>query len=378
MVSALKRIGLFSIVTLLLIPFSSTSFGQEPPSDYSFWQLVYISSDRCIFPDEQKIIDYSKFVKKYFELYEFENYGFEPKCLSLLEYFDYQKPYSVDLVILVLDNYLGSKLLNQDEIKSLYAHFGMDRSNNHVIIVTEPTDYDTSLDSTTISWDKSHQLSHFILSFKGYNDETIERLLHSNSLSFEHCVGQRISDSKCDEVRTYMRIEDSSRNFVVMTPFKELIGNGLTKYISEDVISSKVVLNLHREITTWWINGLIDDQTFLKATKHLVDVPIIDEQTTNNQIIKLPNGFIILDKAVDANEEFKVGPFNAYATRTTVGDILLYVPFETEFEIIDEKPSEIPNWFKQRAKNWSENKLGDKIFYDGLEALIKNGILIKN
>ena len=76
MVSALKRIGLFSIVTLLLIPFSSTSFGQEPPSDYSFWQLVYISSDRCIFPDEQKIIDYSKFVKKYFELYEFENYGF--------------------------------------------------------------------------------------------------------------------------------------------------------------------------------------------------------------------------------------------------------------------------------------------------------------
>ena len=380
MVLTIKKIGLLSIASILLIPFmSSYSFGEEPPSDYSFWQLVYITKDRCIIHDEQTVKQYFGFVSKYFELYQFDNYGFEPKCFSFDDYSNYNKPYSVDLTILVFDNYLGNQLLHQNKIESLYAHFGMDRVNNHVIMIAESPDYDTSLDSTTIGWDASHQLSHFILSFKGYNHNTIERLLHSNSLGFEDCVGKRISDPLCNEVRTYVRIDNGIREFVVMKPLQELVGDGLTKYVPEDVISSQVVRDLHRDITKWWLNGLIDDESYLTATKHIVDVPMTDDTKTDNSIIKTQNGFVMIDEYKNGITDWQDSPFNAfgigYGPDYNIQEIFQYIPFDTEFEIIEEKQTKIPSWFKERAEGWSERKLGDKIFYDGLDALIRNGIL---
>ena len=379
MVSALKRIGLFSIATLLLIPFASTSFAQEPLSDYSFWQLVYITNDRCLIQDEQTVKQYFGFVSKYFELYQFDNFGFEPKCITFDDYSSYNKHYSAGLTILIFDNYLGNQLLQKNEIQSLYAHFGMDKANNHVIMTVEPPDYDSPLDSTTIGWDASHQLSHFIFTFKGYNHNTIERLLHSTSLGFEDCIGKRISGPLCSEILTYMRIDNDVREFVVMTPLQELVGGGLTKYISEDVISSQIVRDLHRDITNWWLNGLIDDESYLTATKHIVDVPMIDDTKTINSIIKTQNGFVMIDEYIDNSIDWQAGPFNAfgaeYESDYNILEILKFIPFDSEFEIIEEKQTKIPSWFKERAELWSEHKLGDKIFYGGLDALIRNGLL---
>ncbi len=379
MVSTLKNIGLLSIASILLIPImSSNSFADEPLSDYSFWQLVYITKDRCLIHDQQTIEQYASFVSKYFEMYQFDNYGFEPKCITFDDYSSYNKPYTVDLTILVFDNYLGNQLLEQNQIDSLYGHFGMDMVNNHIIMIAEPPDYDSSLDSTTIGWHASHQLSHFILSFKGYNQNTVERLLHSNSLGFESCVGKRVSDPLCSEVRTYMRIDYSAREFAVMTPLAELIGDGLTKYVPQDVISSEVVRKLHKDITTWWLKGVIDDESYLKTTKHIVDVPIISETKTTSSIIKTQSGFIMISEPKNDFNDLQNGPFNAFGTdygqEFQLEKIIQFIPFDTNLEIIEEKQT-IPSWFHERAELWSEGKLGDKIFYDGLDALIRNGIL---
>lgn len=379
MVSILKKIGLLSIASILLIPImSSQSFGEEPLSDYSFWQLIYITKDRCLIQQEQLVKQYSELVTKYLELYQFDNYGFEPKCFSIDDYPTYAKPYSVDLTILVFDNYLGNQLLQKNDIDSLYAHFGNNKANNHVIMIAEQPPYHSSLDSTSIGWDASHQLSHFILSFKGYNQNTIERLLHSNPLGFDNCVGKRVSDPICNEVRNYMRTDNGAREFVVMTPLQELIGDGLAKYIPQDVISSKVVRDLHKDITSWWLNGIIDDELYLKTTKHIIDVPMISDSKSNTSIIKTHSGFVMIDEYKNTSVDWQDGRFNAFGTdygsEYQIQEIFQYIPFNTEIEIIEEK-QKIPSWFKERAEIWSEGKLGDKIFYDGLDALIRNGIL---
>jgi hypothetical protein len=376
MVNTIVKIELLSIASILLIPFlSSNSFGEEPLSDYSFWQLVYVGKDSCLSLDEQRVNQYYGFVSKYFELYQFDNYGFKPKCLSFEDYSSYNKPYSADLTILVFDNYLGNKLLHKNAVESLYGHFGTDKTNSHVIMIAEPPKFYSLLDSASIGWDASHQLSHFILSFKGYNHETIERLLHSNPLSMRDCIGTRISDSKCDEVRTYMRINNDVREFVVMTPLQELIGDGLTKYVSKDVISFPVVRDLHRDITKWWLDGIIDDESYLAATKHIINVPITADIPIDNKIIEMPNGFLMIDEYQDDIVDWQGGHFNAFGTDSNVHEVLFYIPFDVKSAAYQENQKEIPSWFKQRAEGWSEQKLGDKIFYDGLDALIRNGIL---
>ncbi len=57
---------------------------------------------------------------------------------------------------------------------------------------------------------------------------------------------------------------------------------------------------------------------------------------------------------------------------------LNYVPFDTNLIISESGSSEIPNWFKNRAKIWHDQKLDDRIFFDGLDALIRNGYIQEN
>jgi hypothetical protein len=46
--------------------------------------------------------------------------------------------------------------------------------------------------------------------------------------------------------------------------------------------------------------------------------------------------------------------------------------------ISDSSESIIPDWFKNRAKIWADQKLDDRIFFDGLNALVRNGYIQDN
>jgi hypothetical protein len=87
----------------------------------------------------------------------------------------------------------------------------------------------------------------------------------------------------------------------------------------------------------------------------------------------LPNGVAILDKNTEKTTDWTPGPFNAFAALGDVSEPLGMVPFQAA-NLLDMQPN-YPKWFKIRAELWSEQKIPNKIYFDGIEALLRIGII---
>jgi len=88
-----------------------------------------------------------------------------------------------------------------------------------------------------------------------------------------------------------------------------------------------------KDIANWWANGQIDNETFVKGIQFLI---------SDGVIIVPPN-------EVTSTEE------------STIGQPLTL---------------QIPEWIKNNAKWWYEGKITNEVFVDGLQFLVKNGIII--
>ena len=52
-----------------------------------------------------------------------------------------------------------------------------------------------------------------------------------------------------------------------------------------------------------------------------------------------------------------------------------YIPFNLDEPAEEINFKEMPNWFKTRALLWSEKRISDKVFFDGVEHLFRIGII---
>ena len=170
-----------------------------------------------------------------------------------------------------------------------------------------------------------------------------------------------------------MRTHDLGKDFFVMPPYQPVVGKTFVKYLPEELLSSKITIELQREITKWWIDEKISDLEYTNSVLHILNSPIVLNSTINENVISLPNGFAILDKSKNNNHEWGSGPFNAFASTGDTSKIFSLIPFEADNLSTDTQ--EYPKWFKIRAQLWSEEKIPDKIFFDGLEALLRVGII---
>jgi len=364
--------GLMAITMLMIQPLILTeSYAAE--TTLLEWQLLYIQEDICKQSDILNEV-YSSLTSKYFELYQLENISHEAYCMTELEYSEFQVNEDVDLLILVYDGNLGEKILQPNKVDGLYFHSGNDRSTNHLLIMCHCSDFDSSYDQILPSWILTHELSHFVLSYKGFPRFGIINAVHEIEDEYDNCIGTNFQSQNCADFKLTLRPDDQSKDFPVMKPYEGAVGQKLVQYIPEDFSDSKVI-NLQRDLTKMWITNEIDDNAFSNTLKNFVEGPIENDHDFAEPFMEINNGFVIAEKSKPRDVEW-----NEYLQSETQNQdythlILEYIPFN-----IDESAEEInfekmPSWFKTRAILWSEKRISDKVFFDGVEHLIRMGII---
>jgi len=240
----------FSAIILFpsLISNSFASFGSEMPH----WQIVYLTDNhKCLQSDLQKIQEYDILVKNYLELYQFDTFNYDPNCMSLTQYSGFIEPYYLDLLILFFDENLADRALGNKDLKGLYAHTGIDRPTNHFILVNDRPNHHSDYDSKNPSWVLSSSLSHFILYYKGYDENIIEQLIQPESLFYKSCFAKTTIEGSCTKVKLFMTVQDSSKDFLVIPPFENAVGNNIIKYLEREISESDIAKNLYQQITKW-------------------------------------------------------------------------------------------------------------------------------
>src|SRR3989304_5866367 len=74
-------------------------------------------------------------------------------------------------------------MIRSVKLGGLYAHSGLDKNLNHVIIVCDCSNFYYS----DPAWTLSHELSHFVLYSLNYNSEVIETLVHRYDNTYDKC-----------------------------------------------------------------------------------------------------------------------------------------------------------------------------------------------
>lgn len=337
------------------------------------WSLYFINDEhRCFTSDKTTTSELTSLTSQYFREYEFDNKLVESSCISLEEYSSMELSDDLSLVILVLDGAVGNQILAKNGYEGMYSHLGDDKSVKHTIIIKTNSINDLYT-ATATPWLLSHELSHYVLSYKGYNGNAIEHLLHHGKVNYKDCIGKSASYQQCADVRTMIRPIDLGKDFFVMPVYEPVVGKTFVKYLPEELLSSKISIELQREITKWWTSGMITDEAYSQSILRIVNSPTVLNSTINDEVITLPNGFAILDKDSKNNLDWTPGPFEAFANNEDISKAFALIPFEAD--IINHEFKDYPQWFKIRAELWSESKIPDKIFFDGIEALLRLGIV---
>ena len=368
-----KIILALSLTTIAVLMIAPTALIESYAAEDSelVWQLVFIKEGTCSPTDNLGKV-YASLTSKYFELYQLENKSFEVLCLSEMQYKDFKTPQDVNLLILVYDQELGKKILQPNKLDGIYVHLGNDRSTNHLVIMCDCSDFDSGYESTLPSWILSHELSHFVLSYKGFSQSDIEEKIHELEHEYDNCVGTNFGNEECNAFKVKIRPDLAAKDFVVMAPYEPAVGNKLINYVVRD---DSELINLQRELTKMWITNMIDDKAYTNTLKHLVDPQTENVSNVTEPFMKIPNGFVIAEfskpKEIDWNEYLN----HVTNEQKTLQPLLDYIPFNLEEKIQELNIEKMPNWFKTRALLWSEKRISDKVFFDGVEHLVRMGTL---
>ena len=365
---------IFSIMitlSLILGPTLTKSYAAENSSVE--WQLLYIKKDTCGPKDNMDKV-YASLTSKYFELYQLENNNYSVDCISESQFKNFQKSENVTLLILIFDQDLGKSILQPNNLDGIYVHSGNDRTINHLLIMCDCSVFTTGYETTLPSWILSHELSHFVLSYKGFSKFDIKTKVHELHEGYDNCVGINFGDGKCDDFKIIVRADSSTKDYVMMAPYGPAIGNNLINYVVTDRSNSELI-NLQRELTKMWITSTIDDKAYENTLKHLVN-PVINSTSEEAKLaLEFPNGFMIreLSKPSEIDWNQYLNPITD--KEKSFQSLLNYIPFNLKDPIGEPNIEKMPNWFKTRALLWSEKRISDKVFFDGVEHLVRMGIL---
>jgi len=211
----------FALFALLLVPFFlSESFASSETQ--LEWQLVFLSDKPgCANSHYSATVKYAEITEGYLGMYGVDNLKYPHMCVPDSKYFEkYTMPDSLDLLILVYDRDLGERELHANRMGGFYTHFGEDQLKNHVIVFCDCSNFYFS----NPEWILSHELSHFILYYKGYNLDTIEKFVHKYDERYDYCMSERYDDS-CVDTRVKLWTDSTAYNWSVLPPYSPAINN---------------------------------------------------------------------------------------------------------------------------------------------------------
>ena len=313
------------MITLIGIPPNLQNASGIDSSEELVWQLVFIASHpTCSNYAYQMTNQYHNTAIGYFELYQLENYHYEPLCISEKKYStQYEIPQDLDLLILVYDRNLGRAELFANGIGGLYHHEGEDLTKNHVIILCDCPNFEYS-DPT---WILTHEMSHFILFYKGFNKSIVEDLIHKWDSQYDACIKSGLASisENCTSTKIKMKVNEYQRN--VMKAFAPAIGQSPISDFFQ-IIESFLDDNndLRKIITNWWVAGKINNENFQKLM-----VLLIEEQHTLEEKALTSHPFLgtktFTDATTDQKKDWKNYNEKLGLTDEKLENILKRVPF---------------------------------------------------
>ena len=363
-------ISILLFFALTFGPTSSKSFAEESSSIE--WQLIYIKQSSCS-PNDNMAKVYASLTSKYFELYQLDNHNMVTKCISESQYLEFQQSTNATLTILIFDNALGKSVLQPNNLDGVYVHSGNDRTTNHLLMMCDCLDFSSGYETTLPSWILSHELSHFVLSYKGFSKYDIRNKIHEKQEQYDNCIGTNFGDNKCNDYKITLRADSSTKDYVMMTPYEPAIGNTMINYISSTPDSE--LISLQRDLTKMWITNTIDDNIYQNALKHLVNPTTNSTSEDIKLALEFPNGFMIREISKPTEVDWQQFMNPKVDNEKTFDSVLNYIPFNLKEPLSEINIEKMPNWFKTRALLWSEKRISDKVFFEGVEHLVRMGIL---
>ena len=142
---------------------------------------------------------------------------------------------------------------------------------------------------------------------------------------------------------------------------------------------SPIVMELGKMITKWWTQGKISDGDYANAIGYIAD----NNEPSSNDNPEVLFADEPLDDSItwqDKMKEFNADYWDRPAkTEDNTKDILSRVPykFKSEENIIfeDDMPLGIPEWFKNTATWWVEEKITNEEMMKSIEYLREAGII---
>jgi len=365
---------LASIIVVLAVFVPSQPAFALHQSENMTWQLIMISSDpACSNYHYQMTQKYYELAQEYFKAYQFENTSNKPICMTELKYnTEYQLQENVDLAILVYDKNKGQAELHSNSMGGFYSHLGNEWTHHHSIVFCDCPNFYYS-DPT---WILTHELSHFILYYLGYDRSIVEDLVHSIDAKSDYCVEVAYDDS-CKALR--MRLETSNYYATVVPPYQPAIGK---KIIPVDLQQEKISDSPYRkemqmEITKWWLEGKITDANYEKSLDILLEKMGITTKESKNMFSAESPNVVFTDPPLTDKQDIEEHSETLELASVKSREILAMNPFGEEYvKSITEKDSQkIPEWFKTRALWWVTDKVSDTEFLSGMEYLYNSSPL---
>jgi len=351
-------------IGILLISLSFTTsdvYGHHFSKDMK-WQMVYIShNSTCSNSDIQMTRTFSEVASNYLEQYQLENSQYDPLCINQFEYLDYIAPFDLDLIVLVYDNDIGRMELQSQHIGGFYYHVGKDNVQNHAIVICDCPTFNFS----SPTWIMTHELSHFVLTYLGYDMTVIEDLVHETDDAYDQCF--RSHSTECGSLVMKIRADTSAYSYSVMPMYQPAIGGNPSNSIDEELPTQ--VVELSKVFTKWWAEGKITDADFFNALGFMA--------TGNSLYNHMNPELLTADSAYDT--ELTLEGLLSTDSDDETPELLSRIPkslLSSDEIIIDaEKTLAMPGWFKTTAKWWTDGKISDEEFQKNVNFLRNEGLL---
>jgi len=356
----------YIVITMIYIPGISHAMSR---SETVTWQLIFLSRyGGCTNYQYQMTNEYDEVTRKYFDLYKFENSGYAPQCMPDAKYSHYKPPTDLDLLILVYDYEIGRQDLNANDLGGVYTHHGHDMTKNHVIIFCDCPNFRFS----DPVWILSHELSHFITYYLGFDRTVVEDTIHALDARYDKCI--EISyDQSCAGVKTHVSGDHYFTTATVMAPYPPAVGKKLilekneTTHVS-DGTEAQIVMSIQKEVTKWWLEGKINDTDYSTVLQQVIGQPGAPMATLKASDVVFadgPDGQKNNDTYYDVDSQWG---------KKKASIVLNRVPFRSEDPTSAIQSNHtFPEWFKSRAKWWSEGIIwNDKEFLSGARYLFSN------
>ena len=354
----LSAILLLQITSILIL---TPAYGIHQ-TQKEVWQIVVVSHEpACTIYHYQLAQKYQIITEEYFKLYEFDTSHYQPECYSIEKFeWKYQKPDDLDLLILIYDRDLGRENLHPLGMGGFYSHSGGDITNNHTIIFCECSSFGYS----DPPWILSHELSHFILNYLGFDLSSVEDQIHYVDNMYDYCMEEKY-DETCKSIGVYIEHEDLASNVKVMIPYQSAIGISPFNQTLDEVELNSKELELFKEITKWWSIGKITNSEYSNSFQILTGQSFDNISSGSYLNDSAPVILAEPSKAEKVNQESNVANYN-------LKDILKSFPVLEDWNPSPIFSGEYPEWFKTRALLWSSGKISDDGFVKSIDSLKKS------